>query len=87
MAQNRWATALDPMLSNPVLNTVLLKNVALTTGANIVNHKLGRDLQGWYPVRVRSSSTIYDTQDSNQTPQLTLLLVASANVTVDLVVF
>jgi len=44
-------------------------------------------LTGWNPTRIRASATIFDTQDSNQTPQLTLNLVASANVVVDLLVF
>ncbi len=85
--QNKWAAAIDPVLANPTINNLVLHSVQLSTGANVVNHKLGRKLQGWYPSRVRASATIYDTQDTNQTPELTLTLVASAAVVVDLVVF
>lgn len=87
LMQTQWAQQLDPVISNPTIQTVLLKNIALASGANVVNHKLGRALQGWYIVRLRASATVYDTQDSNQTPNLTLNLTASAPVTVDLVVF
>lgn len=87
MMQVRWATELNPLLANPLTNGLLLKNVALASGANVVNHKLQRPLQGWIPVRLRASATLYDTQDTNQTPTLTLNLVASAAVVADIWVF
>jgi hypothetical protein len=84
----RWAAILNPILSNPTLDSSLLQNIILTTGNNVINHKLGRPLQGWHPVRFHGSfAQLYDTQDTNQTPQLTLNLNASAGVTIDLVVF
>jgi hypothetical protein len=86
--QTKWASIINPLLINPVLDASLLQNVVLISGNNIVNHKLGRPLQGWYPVRFHGSyAQLYDTQDTNQTPQLTLNLNASTNVKIDLVVF
>lgn len=82
-----WAEQLNPIIANPTVNNLILKNVKLISGTNVINHKLGRTLQGWNSVRVRANATIYDQQDNNQTPQLTLVLVASAPVVVDLVVF
>ena len=87
MAQTQWATQLDPIISNPLTSSIILKNVSLAAGTNVINHKLGRTLQGWNPTRVRAAATIYDLQDTNQTPQLTLVLVASAPVIIDLAVF
>ncbi len=87
MHQTQWSSVLDPLLSNPVIAGVLLKNVTLVIGANVINHKLGRPLQGWVPVRLRSSVTIFDTQDANQLPELTLQLTASAAAIIDLYVF
>lgn len=84
---NQWAALIDPIIKNPTVNTLVLQNISLAIGSNVINHKLGRKLQGWYCSRIRAASTIYDTQDSNQTPQLTLNLTASAAVVVDLVVF
>lgn len=85
--QVQWAQQLNPIIANPILNNVILKNVSLVSGTNVINHKLGRPLQGWKTTRVRASATFYDTQDTNQTPQLTLVLVASAPVVIDLEVF
>ena len=87
MLQTRWKSILEPLLANPANNSSILKSVVLASGANTINHLLGRKLQGWKVVRQRSAATVYDTQDSNQTPELTLKLVASANVTVDIEVF
>lgn len=87
MLQTNWAKELNPVLAFPLNSGLILSQVALTTGANVVNHKLARKLQGWFIVRQRSAGTAYDTQDSNQTPALTLNLTSSANMTVDLVVF
>lgn len=86
-ADNKWASILNPIVSNPANNSLILKNQSLTTGANVINHKLGRILQGWIIVRQRALASVYDTQDTNQMPQLTLNLVSSANVTVDIEVF
>jgi hypothetical protein len=88
MLQNVWATLLNPLLKNPALNSTTLKEVNLVTGSNAINHKLGRKLQGWSLVRQRGvAASIYDEQDSNQMPDLTLVLVSSADVTVDILVF
>lgn len=85
--QNRWATILDPVVKSPIVNGSQLSNIKLTTGNNVVNHKLGRKLQGWIVVGIDAVSSLYDTQATNQTPQLTLNLVASADVTVSLWVY
>ncbi len=85
--QQQWASQLDPVLKNPTTNPGLLQNVALINGTTVVNHMLGQPLQGWKIVRQRAAASIYDQQDSNQTPQLTLVLVSSAAVVVDLEVF
>lgn len=88
MMQTKWASILDPVVNLPWSTGVLLKNVTLTSGANIVNHKLSRTLQGWMPVRFHGNfAQIFDTQDTNTMPSLTLLLNASTGVTVDLLVF
>jgi hypothetical protein len=88
MAQNTWATQLNPVISSPLSTPTILKQVHLALGANTVNHKLGQTLQGWFVTRYYGSwAQIYDTQATNQTPQLTLNLNASSAVIVDLVVF
>lgn len=85
--ENTWASMIEPFLNNVANNSVLLENISLVAGSNVINHRLGRKLKGWKPTRIRSSATLYDTQDSNQTPQLTLVLVSSAPCVIDLEVF
>lgn len=87
MLQTAWAAQLNPIIANPTLNNLVLKNLTLTAGTNVINHKLQRNLVGWKTTRVRASATFYDLQDTNQTPSLTLVLVASAPVVIDLEVF
>jgi hypothetical protein len=85
--QSKWPAILNPIIKNPANNSSTLQNVSLTSGVNVINHKLGAKLQGWSIVRQRAAASIYDNQDSNQSPQLTLVLVSSAPVVVDLQVF
>lgn len=86
-ASDRWAALLNPVLSSQSATPTVLPNVVLKTGANSVNHLLGKKLTGWSLSRIRASAVIYDTQDTNQMPELTLNLVTSGNVTVDLLVW
>lgn len=91
----QWAQILNPFINNPALQVNILKKVQLTQGLNTVNHGLGRTLQGWYAVRPRKYAAdyaLYDEQDNNSTPDLTLSLFStqgtkSSPVIVDLVVF
>lgn len=86
--QSNVARVVEPIASNPIVDGITLYSVVLTSGANTVYHKLDRKLQGWFPVRWHGGwAQIYDTQDANTQPALTLLLNASAGVTVDLYVF
>jgi hypothetical protein len=79
--QDNIAAAFNPTVTN---QPVLLKAVPLVSGLNKINHTLGRNLQGWSIRRQRSAATFYDTQDSNPNPNLTLWLVSSAAVVVDI---
>lgn len=87
LLQTRWKSLIDPLLASPLATASILSGVVLATGPNVVNHLLGRRLVGWTLVRQRAAASIYDTQDANQTPQLTLQLTSSANVVVDILVF
>lgn len=87
LMQSAWATQLDPVINLPTNKGLILKEVQLVTGSNLVNHRLSRNLQGWFIIRQRGPASVYDTQDTNQQSTLTLSLVSSANVSVDLFVF
>ena len=89
MMQTRWSQILSPLLNLPLVKGSVLQSVALSSSAspNVINHKLGRNLQGWFLVRNRANAVVWDSQDSNSTPNLTLNLLCSADVTVDIYVF
>jgi len=86
-AQQSQASALQPLLRNPITNGIILEKVALLVGSNTIQHKLDRKLQGWVLVRKGAAADVYDTQDTNTTPDRTLVLVSDAVVTVNIYVF
>lgn len=87
LMQTQWASQLDKLLSNPICNGNLLTGIVLRIGTNNISHKLGRKIQGWIPVGQNAVASFYDTQTTNSMPQLTLTLVSSAVVTINLYVF
>lgn len=87
LMQTKWAAILNPFMANPSLQSNILSNIPLANGTTVVNHMLGRNLLGWRVVRQRAQASIHDSQDSNQTPSLTLTLVSNAAVNIDLEVF
>ena len=87
MAQNKWASQINPILDNPLVKGQQLIQISLTSGSNVINHKLGRKLQGWIITGINGAATIYDTQATNQMPELTLNLTSNASVTINLWVF
>ena len=87
LLQNKWAAIINPVVNNPSNNARIIKDYSLSIGSNTINHKLGKKLQVWRLVRKRAAAEIYDDQDNNPSPQLTLVLVSDSNVVVDLEVF
>lgn len=87
LLQTAWASLLNPVLDNSANNSILLKSVKVVTGSNTINHLLGKKLTGWKIVRQRSASSVYDNQDDNPKPELTLVLVSTNDVVLDIEVF
>lgn len=85
--QENTRQALRPILANPINYGSILEKVSLVTGLNTISHGLDRALLGWSIVRKRAAADIHDSQDTNSTPQINLILNASAPVVVDLLVF
>lgn len=85
--QRNLVRTLNPIFNTPTLGGNLLTEQSLAIGANNINHGLGRNLNGWQIVRQRAQANIWDSQDSNQTPNLTLALNSSAAVVCDIYVF
>lgn len=87
MMQSSWASDLNPVISNPITQGIILNNVALVNGTTTVNHLLSRKLQGWILIGVNAAATIYDAQATNQNPTQTLILISNAACLVNLYVF
>ncbi len=85
--QSNIIASLQPIINNSLLAGNILSKVSLSSGDNIINHGLNRQLQGWSIVRKRANSNIFDKQDSNSTPDKTLVLNASSAVIVEIYVF
>lgn len=82
--QSRWASILNPLLRSPLSSNLLLKEVVLVAGDNVINHKLGRTPQGWIISDVNSAISIYRNAPFNE---LTLTLNSSGNGTINLIIF
>lgn len=84
--QTQWSAILNPVIANPMTNGIQLNRVTLKSGANVINHTLSRQMQGWFWTDINAAATIYrpDTSPFNKT---TLTLVASDPVTVNLWVY
>jgi len=83
MAQ-QWASQLNPILKSPTNNSSLLTNIPIITGTNVINHKLGRQMQGWIVTDINAAITLYRTAPLND---LTLTLTASGPAVISLEVF
>lgn len=77
LLQDAVDKALTPVLNVPLIDGVLLKNVSIATGLNIVNHTLGREPLGWIVVDKNSSATVY--RQTSAIPDRTLNFVASGS--------
>lgn len=84
LMQTQWASQIDPVISNPLNLCSVLNNVVLKSGVTVVNHKLGRLMQGWFLVDKQGPGNIYRSSAFNS---LTLTLTSDADVTVSLGVF
>ncbi len=81
---NRWATFIDPLLSNPMSKGIYLKNISLLNGVNTINHLLQRKQQGYIIIDQDAEASIYRSQPFNG---LTLTLTSNAIVNISLFVF
>lgn len=84
LLQTSWKAAIDPLLSNPLLNGIFLKGIILAASSNTINHLLGRKPQGYLITDINAAATIYRSQPYNN---LTLILTSSAVATVSIYVF
>ena len=83
LARRQWAAQLNPVLADPFFPSII-SNVSLINGTTVINHKLGRMMQGWFITDINGAATIYRSKPLNN---LTLTLTSNAAVTVSIGVF
>lgn len=82
--QNAWASQLNPLLQNPLVHGLFLKNIALIMGTNMINHLLGRKQQGYIITDINASAVIYRSSPFNAQ---TLTLTSNGGCVVNIYVF
>jgi hypothetical protein len=83
--QYNIAKAYDTLGEVPLNAGRLIENVALSSTAVSIEHKLGREFRGWIIVRTNANQTVWES--TQLAPKTLLKLVASGSVTVSLFVF
>lgn len=85
LMQKQWASQLNPLLDNPIIQGFSISNISLVANVPItLNHYLGRQMQGWFITDINSNAIIWRTKPMNSQ---TLTLEANANTVVSLWIF
>jgi hypothetical protein len=74
---------LTPILDSKVVDSLVLKDVEVVSGNNVVSHKLGRTMFGYLVIRKSANIDIYDIEVS----KTTLTLNCSGAATISVLVF
>jgi hypothetical protein len=82
MLQTQWASQLNPLLVKVLLKGVQL-DTTLTTGSNVINHRLGRKPVGWIIVDTNAAVAVYRTSWDD----LTITLNSSANASASIYIY
>jgi hypothetical protein len=59
LMQSRWKAAIDPALASPLATPLILENVVLQAGANVISTRLGRKAIGWIIVDIDTVAAVY----------------------------
>ena len=82
--QQKWASEINPVLNLPLVQGVQLTEVPLSTGVNVINHKLSRTQQGFVITDIQGAAQIYRSQPFNN---LTLTLTSDADIVISMWVY
>lgn len=85
--QDNIANSFNQFERLPQLDSTIVKDVAITTNDTFVEHRLGREVQGWQLVRQNANAVVYESSTVNAQPSSTIILKASANCTVSILFF
>ncbi len=85
--QDRVGLPLDRLTGIGLLDGVLVEDVEMASGLNILQHGLGREVRGYLLVRSDADVRVYDDATASPQPALYHRLQATAAATVSLWVF
>lgn len=75
LMQTRWASELNPLLRNKLIQGVLIPNVSLKVGDTAINHLLQRQQIGYIITDINGPAIVYRSEPFNT---LTLTLTSDA---------
>ena len=82
--QSHIKTTLNPLLELPISDGVLIKDLSIATSDTLVEHKLGRDYEGFIITRLKTNSVIFESDTANVFKDRKIILKASATATADI---
>lgn len=86
--QSNVSNTIAPVLKSLIVDGVLVKDIALVSGVNRVNHTLGRLPEGWIIVDRNTAATVFKTAPTTAantiTDSSTISLTSSGTVTVSI---
>lgn len=85
-AQDTWASQINPVLANLLVQGQLLRNIHLAVGDNLIAHKLGRQPQSYFICAPKGPGVVYQTAHQAN-PAVTLTLTSDSELLTDLWVF
>jgi hypothetical protein len=79
--QDNILRAVNPITGIPILDGRIIGPIAVTTSFQPVNHGLGRQFMGWWPVRIDANAVLFeDFSWAQQTTSISLRASAGCNV-------
>lgn len=89
LVDQRLLMIFNSIIKNPLLNSpTVVKGIMLNSGVDtIVNHGLGRAVTGWIIIDKNASGDVYQSTTTNTIPTASIILKATATVTVSILFF
>lgn len=78
--QANTRSATQASRSNPLNSGTILQSIGLSVGSNVIPHKLGQKLQGWFITDINAASSIYKTESNDKTITLNSSVACIANI-------
>jgi hypothetical protein len=85
--QTHIKTTINPLLELPISDGVLLKDLSIATSDTLIDHRLGRQYEGFIVTRLKTNSVVFESPTTNSEQDRIIILKASATATADIYFF